>query len=135
MRSLCHIHSSPHRRVQRGIYYMTELGGLPNLSIEENLPVGGFGLRRHALRTRSADLYDIFPELARLHGANSASLSGGQRKMLGVAKAIVVPPRLLLMDAPSAGLSPRFVGEVVAALRSMIRGPANLTPASRSLLA
>ncbi len=109
----------PDLRVQRGIHYMTELGVFPNLSIDENLQVGGFGLPRHELRRRIEELYATFPDLARLHAASAASLSGGQRKMLGVAKAIVVPPRLLLMDEPSAGLSPRFVGEVVAVLRNL----------------
>ncbi|MDA8344809.1 MAG: ABC transporter ATP-binding protein [Thermaerobacter sp.] len=106
-------------RVQRGIHYMTELGVFPNLSVDENLQVGGLGLHHHDLRQRIGNLYETFPDLGRLHGAPAASLSGGQRKMLGVAKAIVVPPRLLLMDEPSAGLSPRYVSEVVATLRGL----------------
>ena len=109
----------PDLRVQRGIHYMTELGVFPNLSIDENLQVGGFGLGHGELRRRIKELYETFPDLGRLHAASAASLSGGQRKMLAVAKAIVVPPRLLLMDEPSAGLSPRFVGEVVAVLRRL----------------
>ena len=114
-------------RVQRGIHYMSELGVFPNLTVDENLQVGGFGLARHDLKRRIADLHALFPDLARLHAASAGSLSGGQRKMLGVAKAIVVPPRLLLMDEPSAGLSPRFVTEVVEALgRLRQNGPTML---------
>ncbi len=117
----------PDVRVQRGIHYMTELGVFPNLSVDENLQVGGFGLARAELRRRIRNLHETFPDLGRLHTASAASLSGGQRKMLAVAKAIVVPPRLLLMDEPSAGLSPRFVAEVVAILRRLREdGPAML---------
>ena len=58
----------------------------------------------------------MFPALAERRRAAAGSLSGGQRKMLGIAKALVGEPRLLVMDEPSAGLSPRYVNEVVALL-------------------
>lgn len=103
-------------RVQGGVHYMSELGVFPNLTVEENLFVGGFGLRRGQLAARVNELYEAFPDLGRLRHHAAGSLSGGQRKMLGVAKAIVNRPRLLIMDEPSAGLSPRFVLEVVEIL-------------------
>jgi branched-chain amino acid transport system ATP-binding protein len=58
----------------------------------------------------------VFPALAERRRALASSLSGGQRKMLGIAKALVGNPRLLVMDEPSSGLSPRYVKEVVAVL-------------------
>ena len=62
------------------------------------------------------ELYADFPDLARRRGALAGSLSGGQRKMLGIAKALASSPRLLVMDEPSAGLSPLFVGQVIEVL-------------------
>lgn len=106
-------------RVKAGIHYMSELGVFPNLSVEENLVIGGFGLGRADLDRRLGELFALFPDLGRQRHAAAGSLSGGQRKMLGVAKAIVVRPKLLLMDEPSAGLSPRYVQEVVEVLRTL----------------
>jgi branched-chain amino acid transport system ATP-binding protein len=62
------------------------------------------------------ELYGDFPDLAHRRGALAGSLSGGQRKMLGIAKALASSPRLLVMDEPSAGLSPLFVGQVIDVL-------------------
>jgi len=104
------------RRVRRGMAYMSEIGVFPGLSIDENLRVGGQFIERSALRTRMEELYGDFPDLAGRRGALAGSLSGGQRKMLGIAKALASSPRLLVMDEPSAGLSPLFVGQVIQVL-------------------
>jgi branched-chain amino acid transport system ATP-binding protein len=103
-------------RVRRGIVYMSETAVFPGLTIEENIRIGGQFLPRRALRRRAQELYAIFPALAERRGALASSLSGGQRKMLGVAKALAGDPRLLVMDEPSAGLSPLFVKEVLRVL-------------------
>jgi branched-chain amino acid transport system ATP-binding protein len=104
------------RRVRRGVAYMSELAVFPGLSIEENLRIGGQFSPAVALTARMEELYGIFPDLAKRRRALGGSLSGGQRKMLGVAKALAGSPRLLVMDEPSAGLSPLFVSEVIAVL-------------------
>ncbi len=104
-------------RVRRGIAYMSEMGVFPNLSVDENLELGGYYLRRNEARQRATEMYQSFPDLALRRGASASSLSGGQRKMLGLAKAFMNWPKLLIMDEPSAGLSPRYVKEVVAALQ------------------
>ncbi len=104
------------RRVQAGIAYMSEIGVFPNLSVDENLRLGGYFLPRHETRLRAQRLYAKFPDLVQHRRALAASLSGGQRKMLSLAKAFMSGPRLLVMDEPSAGLSPRYVKEVVATL-------------------
>jgi branched-chain amino acid transport system ATP-binding protein len=62
------------------------------------------------------ELYAVFPALAERRRAPAGSLSGGQRKMLGIAKALVGDPRLLIMDEPSAGLSRLYVKEVITVL-------------------
>jgi branched-chain amino acid transport system ATP-binding protein len=104
------------RRVRSGMAYMSEIGVFTGLSIEENLRVGGQFIEKADLRRRVEELYGYFPDLASRRGALAGSLSGGQRKMLGIAKALASSPRLLVMDEPSAGLSPLFVGQVIAVL-------------------
>jgi branched-chain amino acid transport system ATP-binding protein len=101
------------KRVRRGISYMSELGVFPGLSIEENLRIGGQFVDRATLRTRMDELYVAFPDLAARKSALAGSLSGGQRKMCGVAKALAAGPKVLVMDEPSAGLSPLFVSQVI----------------------
>lgn len=104
------------RRVRDGIAYMSELGVFPGLSIDENIRIGGRLSDRSTLKKRMEQLYAIFPDLARRRRALAGSLSGGQRKMAGIAKALAADPRLLVMDEPSAGLSPLFVSEVLSIL-------------------
>ena len=101
------------RRVRRGLSYMSELGVFPGLSIEENLRIGGQFVDRPTLRTRMDELYAAFPDLAARKTALAGSLSGGQRKICGVAKALAAGPKVLVMDEPSAGLSPLFVRQVI----------------------
>ena len=103
-------------RVRRGIAFMSEIGVFPSLTIEENVLIGGHSLRAAALNSRVAELYGIFPDLQRRRGALASSLSGGQRKMLAIAKALAGKPRLLIMDEPSAGLSPLLVQDVIHVL-------------------
>jgi len=104
------------QRVQRGIVFMSETSGFPGLSIEENILIGAQFMAKEQARRRMAELYQIFPDLAERRRAPAGSLSGGQRKMLGVAKALAGNPRLLVMDEPSAGLSPRYVKDVIGVL-------------------
>ena len=105
------------RRVRRGMVYMSETAGFPGLTIEENIRIGAQFLNRAEASRRAEELYTVFPALAERKRALASSLSGGQRKMLGVAKALAGNPRLLVMDEPSAGLSPLFVNEVIRVLR------------------
>jgi branched-chain amino acid transport system ATP-binding protein len=107
------------RRVRRGIVYMSDTSGFPDLTVEENLAVGAQLLPRSELQQVTNEVYAIFPILAERRRALAGSLSGGQRKMLGVAKALAAKPRLLVMDEPSSGLSPLFVKEVVHTLAQL----------------
>ena len=104
------------RRVRRGMAYMSELGVFPGLTIDENLRIGGQFSDRSALASRLEELYGVFPDLASRKRALAGSLSGGQRKMLGIGKALASGPRVLVMDEPSAGLSPLFVQQVIEIL-------------------
>jgi len=107
------------RRVRRGIVYMSDTSGFPDLTVEENLAVGAQLLLKSELQQVTNEVYAIFPILAERRRALAGSLSGGQRKMLGVAKALAAKPRLLVMDEPSSGLSPLFVKEVVRTLAQL----------------
>ena len=104
------------QKIRLGISFMTEMGVFTNLSVEENLSLGGYYQPREAVRTRSDEFFRLFPDLARHRHHSAGALSGGQRKMLGVAKALMASPRLVIMDEPSSGLSPRFVAEVITML-------------------
>ena len=105
------------KRVRGGISYMSEIGCFPGLSIEENIRIGGQFTPAAELARRIEELYRVFPAIRERRRAPAGSLSGGERKMLGIAKALAGSPRLLLMDEPSAGLSPRFVNEVFEVLK------------------
>src|ERR1700730_7554375 len=92
-------------RMRLGMTYMSELAVFPDLSIEENIRVGAQALGHADPGPRVEELYGIFPVLREKRRAAASSLSGGQRKMLGIAKALAAEPRLLVMDEPSAGVS------------------------------
>ena len=106
-------------RMKLGMTYMSELAVFPDLSIEENLKVGGLALGHADPAARTEELYGLFPVLREKRRAPASSLSGGQRKMLGIAKALAAEPKLLVMDEPSAGLSPLFVKEVIRVLSDL----------------
>jgi branched-chain amino acid transport system ATP-binding protein len=106
-------------RMRRGMTYMSELAVFPDLSIEENIRVGAQALGHADPGARVEELYGLFPVLREKRRNPASSLSGGQRKMLGIAKALAAEPKLLVMDEPSAGLSPLFVKEVIRILSSL----------------
>jgi branched-chain amino acid transport system ATP-binding protein len=103
-------------RMRLGMSYMSELAVFPDLSIDENIRVGAQALGHADPSARVEELYGIFPVLRDKRRDPASSLSGGQRKMLGIAKALAAEPKLLVMDEPSAGLSPLFVKEVLRIL-------------------
>jgi branched-chain amino acid transport system ATP-binding protein len=103
-------------RMRLGMTYMSELAVFPDLSIEENIRVGAQALGHADPGARVEEMYGVFPVLRDKRRAPASSLSGGQRKMLGIAKALAAEPKLLVMDEPSAGLSPLFVKEVIRIL-------------------
>ena len=108
-------------RMKLGMTYMSELAVFPDLSIEENIRVGAQALGHADPGARVEEMYGLFPVLRDKRRDAASSLSGGQRKMLGIAKALAAEPKLLVMDEPSAGLSPLFVKEVIRIL-SDLRG-------------
>src|SRR5579864_3136205 len=101
--------------VQRGLIHVPEGRCIfPDLTVAENLDLGGYRrarARRHRNRER---VFAIFPRLAERHAQRAGTLSGGEQQMLAIGRGLMAEPRLLILDEPSLGLSPRLVEEVFA---------------------
>lgn len=104
------------RRIRKGISYVSELGVVPSLTVEDNLRLGGYYSSRHEVNQRMQEMFEEFPIIKQKRKALAGSLSGGQRKMLSTAKALMSHPQLLIMDEPSSGLAPLLVTEVISIL-------------------
>jgi ABC-type branched-subunit amino acid transport system ATPase component len=107
----------PDQKVKRGFGYVPQLGNVfPSLTIRENLEMGGFTQTRESIEQGIEKAYQLFPVLADRTKKKAGTLSGGQRQMLGMARALMTQPELLMLDEPSAGLSPKVSEEVFASI-------------------
>ncbi len=104
-------------RVDAGLALVPESRALFGaMSVRDNLLLGGFGRRRDSRASRLAALdavYAQFPRLRERSGQLAETLSGGERQMLALARALLGRPRLLMLDEPSLGLAPRIVAEIL----------------------
>lgn len=95
-------------------------GVITELTVEENLRLGGLG---RADRSKPADrerVYSLFPVLSDRRNATADTLSGGERQMLVIGRALMATPKILLLDEPSLGLAPRIVAQIFDLLKSLV---------------
>ena len=102
------------RLATRGIAYVPQVDNVfPSLSVEENLQMGGNSLSSSLLNERIGHALDMFPDLKDITHDLAASLSGGERQMLAISRALINQPDFLLLDEPTAALSPLYQQQII----------------------
>jgi urea transport system ATP-binding protein len=110
----------PHERARLGMAYVPQGRDIfPRLTVEENLRVG---LSLHGgagARQVPADILELFPVLSQMRGRRGGDLSGGQQQQLAIARALVLRPRLLLLDEPTEGIQPSIIKDIERVIRTL----------------
>jgi branched-chain amino acid transport system ATP-binding protein len=109
-------------RMRRGIGYVDQLRSVfPEMSVDENLELGAWVFRRDGQRVKDAKerIYEHYPALAERRQLDAGALSGGQQRMLEIARIMMPDPSIILLDEPSAGLAPKIAEEVYQDVRRL----------------
>lgn len=110
----------PDQRARLGIAYVPQLEHtFTSLTVEENLRMGGYTLDRDTMARRINEQYERFPRLADRRRQRVRTMSGGERQQLAMARALMTDPHVLLLDEPSAALSPKLAGQVFDRVRQI----------------
>lgn len=111
--------AQPHQMARKGLAHVPMGRQLfPNMSVNDNLMLGAYLPQARADREASlAKVRALFPDLVQYGATMAGALSGGQQQMVAIARALMLGPKMMIMDEPSLGLSPLFVKEVMAAIR------------------
>jgi branched-chain amino acid transport system ATP-binding protein len=108
----------PHSITRRGMSYVPQLDNIfPSLTVEENLEMGS--LDRSRTGERIGQMYELFPQLGERRTQVAGTMSGGERQMLAMARALMPDPQVLLLDEPSAGLAPTIVEQIFDNVREI----------------
>ena len=111
--------TAPDRVVTKGISYVPQTHNVfVNLSVQENLEMGAW-TRSDGIKDRLEEMFVLFPDLLEKRKQVAGSLSGGQRQMVAMAKALMVDAKILLLDEPTAGLSPKYRGEIFSTIQNI----------------
>ncbi|MEM7059835.1 MAG: ABC transporter ATP-binding protein [Pseudomonadota bacterium] len=109
----------PDRVVGEGVCYVPQVANIfPTLTVQENLEMGAY-LRRDDIRPRMGEIFGMFPDLAEKRRQAAGSLSGGQRQMVAMGRALMLAPKVLMLDEPTAGLSPKYRGEIFETVKTI----------------
>ncbi len=107
------------RIAQKGISYVPQVDNVfPSLTVEENLEIGAF-ICKNDFSQRLAEVYDLFPMLRERKKQRVSQLSGGQRQMVAMGRALMLDPQILLLDEPSAGLAPLLVADIFKKIKEI----------------
>jgi branched-chain amino acid transport system ATP-binding protein len=99
----------PHDKTKLGIAYLPQVDNIfVNLTVEENLKIAGYTLEKSEIKDRISIALDAFPELEKFMKRKAGTLSGGERQFLAIATALVRKANVLMLDEPTAQLSPKF---------------------------